>query len=99
MDPGHIAHLPGVYTRDVRKATASALADHAHLDPGAVPPAYQGTPGVILWKKAGISTPTMPSPVSAGALGKEGTEERGWDRLFPGRSPSPASQLKACHLR
>lgn len=40
MDPGHVAHHSGVDTREVRKSTAFAPADHTHLDPGAVPPAY-----------------------------------------------------------
>lgn len=51
MDPGQVAHHSGVYTREVRKATAYAPADHTHLDPGAVPPAHQGAPGVSLWEK------------------------------------------------
>lgn len=41
VDPGHVAHHSDVYTREVRKATASAPTDHTHLNPGAVPPAYQ----------------------------------------------------------
>lgn len=48
MNPGHVAHHSGVYTREVGKSTASAPADHTHLDPGAVPSAYQGAPGVTL---------------------------------------------------
>lgn len=61
MNPGHVAHHSGVYTREVGKSTASAPADHTHLDPGAVPPAYQRAPGVTLWEKARVSTPGIPS--------------------------------------
>lgn len=98
IDPGHVAHHPGVYTREVRKPTASAPAVHTHLDPETVLPAYQGAPRVRLWKKAGISTPKVSSQVGVNVLGKEGAEERGWVRLLPCRSPSPPSQHKACHL-
>lgn len=92
MDPEDGAHHSGVYTREVRKATAPT--DHTHLDPGTIPLAYQA-----------------PLPKSSCGMGRnqhshnakssehqcpgQGTEEREWDRLLPGRSPGSPSQPKA----
>lgn len=86
MDPEHVVHHSGVYAREVRKSTAYAPADDTHLDPGAVPPAYQGAPGVTLWEKAGISIPGI-------TCGQDGWVPVSWAKKGQGRE-----DRSGCHL-
>lgn len=54
VDPGHVARHAGIHPREVVTA-AIAPAHDPHLDPGALPSAHEGAPGVHLWGKEALS--------------------------------------------